>query len=60
LGHNVVFGVGEYSPDTLSGRKLLAHELTHVVQQNGGLTLFSAGKSSANTISNSQKLSTVP
>ena len=33
LGHNVVFGAGEYSPDVLAGRKLLAHELTHVVQQ---------------------------
>lgn len=35
LGHDVVFGAGEYSPQTSSGRKLLAHELTHVVQQNG-------------------------
>jgi len=33
VGHNVVFGAGEYSPDALGGRKLLAHELTHVVQQ---------------------------
>ncbi len=31
--HNVVFGAGEYSSDTLSSRQLLAHELTHVVQQ---------------------------
>jgi len=35
LGHDVVFGAGQYSPDTHSGRKLLAHELTHVLQQNG-------------------------
>jgi len=33
LGHNVVFGTGEYSPDALTGRQLLAHELTHVIQQ---------------------------
>jgi len=33
LGHNVVFGAGEYSSDPKSGRKLIAHELTHVVQQ---------------------------
>ena len=33
LGHNVVFGAGEYSLDSLAGRKLLAHELTHVLQQ---------------------------
>jgi hypothetical protein len=35
VGHNVVFGTGQYRPTTLEGRKLLAHELTHVVQQNG-------------------------
>jgi hypothetical protein len=54
-----VFGAGEYSPDALTGRKLLAHELTHVVQQNGGPTLFSAGKNSMNTILNSQEFSVV-
>ena len=36
LGSNVVFGAGFYSPDTDAGRRLLAHELTHVVQQTGG------------------------
>lgn len=35
VGRNIAFGAGEYSPDTTSGRKLLAHELTHVVQQGG-------------------------
>lgn len=34
VGRNVVFGTGEYSPNSYSGRKLFAHELTHVVQQN--------------------------
>ncbi|MDB5998702.1 MAG: hypothetical protein JWP52_401 [Rhizobacter sp.] len=34
-GRDVFFGQGEYSPGTSSGRELLAHELTHVVQQNG-------------------------
>lgn len=34
LGHDVVFGAGQYSPVTSSSRRLLAHELTHVVQQN--------------------------
>jgi len=32
-GNNVVFNSGKYNPDTDSGKKLLAHELTHVVQQ---------------------------
>jgi Domain of unknown function (DUF4157)/Bacterial toxin 34 len=33
LGQNVVFGSGRYAPNTVEGRNLLAHELTHVVQQ---------------------------
>jgi hypothetical protein len=34
-GRHVVFGAGQYTPDTASGKRLLAHELTHVVQQAG-------------------------
>jgi hypothetical protein len=34
VGHDVVFGAGRYSPGTRGGDRLLAHELTHVVQQN--------------------------
>jgi hypothetical protein len=33
FGRDVVFGAGEYSPGTQQGKKTLAHELTHVVQQ---------------------------
>lgn len=33
LGRDVVFEAGQYAPGTMRGRKLLAHELTHVVQQ---------------------------
>lgn len=33
LGSSVVFGAGRYAPATGEGRRLLAHELTHVVQQ---------------------------
>jgi hypothetical protein len=32
-GRDIVFASGQYSPATSAGRKLLAHELTHVVQQ---------------------------
>ena len=34
-GRDIVFGAGEFSPHTESGRRLLAHELAHVVQQQG-------------------------
>ncbi|NOQ33832.1 MAG: DUF4157 domain-containing protein [Methanosarcinales archaeon] len=33
LGNDVVFGAGEYAPETFEGKQLLAHELTHVLQQ---------------------------
>jgi hypothetical protein len=33
VGRNVVFGAGYYAPHTDSGRRLLAHELTHTLQQ---------------------------
>jgi Domain of unknown function (DUF4157) len=33
--NKMVFGAGEFSPGTREGRRLLAHELTHVVQQSG-------------------------
>jgi hypothetical protein len=35
VGSQVVFGQGQYAPGTAAGRRLLAHELTHVVQQEG-------------------------
>ncbi|MFO1207198.1 MAG: DUF4157 domain-containing protein, partial [Burkholderiales bacterium] len=37
IGQNIAFSAGEYAPETTAGRKLLAHELTHVVQQAGGI-----------------------
>jgi hypothetical protein len=35
LGRDIVFGAGRYAPHSAEGRHLLAHELTHVVQQRG-------------------------
>lgn len=35
VGQDVVFGEGRFAPGTNEGRRLLAHELTHVVQQSG-------------------------
>jgi vacuolar-type H+-ATPase subunit H len=37
IGRDVVFGAGQYRPDSLGGRLVLAHELAHVVQQRGGV-----------------------
>ncbi|MEP0916982.1 DUF4157 domain-containing protein [Leptolyngbya sp. DQ-M1] len=32
---DVFFGAGKYTPESIEGKRLLAHELTHVVQQTG-------------------------
>ena len=36
MGQDIFFGQGKYNPNSRQGKKLLAHELTHVVQQQGG------------------------
>lgn len=36
VGRDVAFAAGQYTPGTQAGRHLIAHELTHVVQQSGG------------------------
>ncbi len=36
VGTDLAFAPGQYAPETGTGRRLLAHELTHVVQQGGG------------------------
>lgn len=36
LGNNIVFGNGEYKPDSESGKRLLAHELAHTLQPTAG------------------------
>ncbi len=36
-GQDVFFRQGEYNPESRGGQELLAHELTHVVQQNDGM-----------------------
>jgi hypothetical protein len=40
VGQEVVFEQGQYDPETGRGQQLLAHELTHVVQQSGSRTLL--------------------
>jgi hypothetical protein len=36
VGADIAFAGGQYAPESHNGQKLLAHELTHAVQQNGG------------------------
>jgi hypothetical protein len=43
VGHDIVFGAGRFTPTTHEGRRLIAHELTHVVQQGGNGTILQRG-----------------
>lgn len=38
VGQNIVFGASEYGTGTAEGRRLLAHELTHTIQQGTAAT----------------------
>jgi Domain of unknown function (DUF4157) len=40
VGRDIVFGAGQYNPHTHTGRRLVAHELTHVVQQHNGAEMI--------------------
>lgn len=46
VGRTIVFGSGRFAPGTHAGRRLIAHELTHVVQQLGA-DGFGRGRSDA-------------
>ena len=55
FGRDVVFGAGDFAAGTSRGRELMAHELTHVVQQEGG-----AAQSEPATIQRQPKTDTAP
>lgn len=38
VGNHIVFGEGEYKTNVSDGKRLIAHELAHVLQQSGDLT----------------------
>lgn len=42
VNHNIVFGSGQYAPQSAAGRHLIAHELTHVIQSHKGDSAYSA------------------
>lgn len=42
LGNQIMFSSGEYRPSTESGRRLLAHELTHTLQQSSHIQRWAA------------------
>ncbi len=43
VGRDIVFGAGQYYPAAIQSQRLIAHELTHVVQQSTSLHSIPAG-----------------
>ncbi|MBB6127734.1 eCIS core domain-containing protein [Mucilaginibacter lappiensis] len=54
-GNNIVFNSGQYSTESDSGKRLMAHELTHVVQQGGSIENPSNLSLKRNTQNNSSE-----
>jgi hypothetical protein len=53
VGNQMVFGAGQYDPHSIAGKKLIAHELTHVIQQRRGVA--SPDKLAAKSLNGSDK-----
>jgi hypothetical protein len=53
VGHNIVFGAAQPSLGGREGQRLLAHELSHVVQQEGGSRKLGEAQSSLSAVPNS-------
>lgn len=51
LGQNVYFGAGKYQPDTPAGKELIAHELTHTIQQGAAPQTGAVRRSAAPMVS---------
>jgi len=50
VGNNIVFGTGEFAPRTHEGQRLIAHELTHVIQQRNNLPVIQNQNNETNLI----------
>lgn len=59
-GKDVVFAAGEFAPKTPAGEALLAHELTHVVQQGGQAGLIQRQAAPSNFPDRPQQAQTPP
>lgn len=49
MGNHIMFGDTKFSPETHEGRRLIAHELVHVVQQNASSTIHAKDKKGTKT-----------
>jgi hypothetical protein len=50
VGNDIVFAPGKYAPRSAEGKQLLAHELTHTVQQSSGMAARGVARSAAHAL----------
>lgn len=55
VGGDIFFRQGEYQPETSGGKQILAHELTHVIQQSGGKPQVTPDRGSSSQPRRNQK-----
>jgi len=55
VGTHIVFGAGQYAPETPAGKALLAHELAHTIQQEGSRAHAGGGLSFTAAHDNSER-----
>lgn len=60
VGHHIVFGAGRFAPATREGRHLVAHELTHVLQQTDPAALAGNRRSATPTTGAEVRLARQP
>lgn len=51
LGRDIFFGAGKYQPETAAGKELIAHELTHTIQQGAATQTGAIRRSAAPAVS---------
>lgn len=56
VGNDVVFGTGQYAPGTVAGRRMLAHELAHSIQQSTMLKQEQVSQMESNSLSVDQRV----
>jgi hypothetical protein len=56
VGNNIYFNEGKYSPDSFAGKQLLAHELTHTIQQSASGAMNNIVQSKQNIIQRKEEI----
>jgi len=54
-GNHIVFNKGEYNPQSTNGKRLLGHELTHILQQNHHINRQALPKTASKVVADGEQ-----